>query len=100
MPAAHRLVSHLQQQHQLRVVDVNGDVERRLVKLAQCMDVSAVLQQRLRHRLVAVLRRPVQRRHLQHVLGVDVGTALRDKGRRKLRLGSGGQLTCCHSCPS
>lgn len=71
------LVSHLQQQHELRVVDVDGNVERRLVELAECVDVGAVLQQRLRHRLVAVLRRPVQRCHLQHVFGVDVGATLR-----------------------
>lgn len=70
---------HLQQQHELCVVDVDGDVEGRLVKLAECVDVCAVLQQRLRHPLVAVLRRPVQRRHLQHVLGVDVSAALREK---------------------
>lgn len=83
MPAAHRLVSHLQQQHELRVVNVDGDVERRLVELAERMDVGAVLQQRLRHCLVAVLRCPVQRRHLQHVLGVDVGAALRDDGEEE-----------------
>lgn len=73
-------MSHLQQQHELCVVDVNGDVEWRLVKLAERVNIGAVLQQSLRHRLVAVLCCPVQRCHLQHVLGVDVGAALRDKG--------------------
>lgn len=77
-PAAHCLVSYLQQEHELRVMDVDGDVKRRLVELAECVDVCAVLQQRLCHRLVAMLRRPVQCRHLQHVLGVDVSTALRE----------------------
>lgn len=78
-------MSHLQQQHELRVVDVDGDVKRSLVKFAERVHVGTMLQQRLRHRLVAVLRRPVQRSHLQHVLGVDVGAAL-EKREGKERL--------------
>ena len=72
--------SHLQQQHQLRVLDVHGDVKRRLVKLAERVHVSAVLDECLCDPVVSVLGRPVKSRHLQHVFGVDVSAAL-EKGR-------------------
>lgn len=70
--------SHLQQQHQLRVLDVDGDVERRLVKLTERVHVSSVFDEGLGHAVMTVLRRPVKSRHLQHVFGVDVGAALKD----------------------
>lgn len=70
--------SHLQQQHQLRVLDVDGDVERRLVKLTERVHVGSVFDEGLGHAVMTVLRRPVKSRHLQHVFGVDVGAALKD----------------------
>lgn len=36
------ILSHLQQQHQLRVLDVDGDVERRLVELTERVHVGSV----------------------------------------------------------
>lgn len=68
--------SYLQQQHQLRVLDVHGDVKWRLVKLAERVHVSAVLDECFRDSVVSVLRRPVKSRHLQHVFGVDVSATL------------------------
>lgn len=73
--------SHLQQQHQLCVLDVDGDVERRLVELTESVHVGAVLDESLGDTVMAVLCRPVKRGHLQHVFGVDVGTALKVKHR-------------------
>lgn len=87
-----RTSAHLQQQHQLRVLDVHGDVERRLVELAESVNVGAVLDERLGHAVMAVLRRPVKRRHLQHVFGVDVGAALEVKRRNSSNNSSGGSF--------
>lgn len=71
-------LSHLQQQHQLRILDVDGNVERRLVKLTERVHVGSVFDEGLGHAVMTVLRRPVKSRHLQHVFGVDVGAALKD----------------------
>lgn len=73
------ILSHLQQQHQLRVLDVDGDVERRLVELTERVHVGSVFDERLGDAVVTVLRCPVQSRHLQHVFGVDVCAALKDR---------------------
>lgn len=69
--------SHLQHQHQLRVLDVGCDVEWRLFEFAARVDVGAVFDEGVAHAVVAVLRRPMESRHLQHVFGVDVRTALK-----------------------
>lgn len=73
--------SYLQQQHQLGVLDVNGDVKRRLVKLAERVHVSAVFDERFCDSVMSVLCRPVKSRHLQHVFGVDISAALRRERR-------------------
>lgn len=67
----------LQQQHQLCVLDVQSDVERRLVEFAARVHVGAVFDEGVAHAVVSVLRRPMQGRHLQHVFGVDVRAALK-----------------------
>lgn len=71
------MCSYLQQQHQLRVLDVNGDVERRLFKLAERVHVGAVFDERFCHAVMSVLCRPMKSRHLQHVFGVDVSATLK-----------------------
>lgn len=76
-PPQGKTLSYLQQQHQLGVLGVGGDVERRLVELTERVHVSSVFDEGLCHAVVSVLRRPVQSRHLQHVFGVDVCAALK-----------------------
>lgn len=71
------MLSHLQQEHQLRVLGVGGDVKRCLVELTERVHISSVLDERLGHAVVPVLSCPVQGCHLQHVFGIDVCTALK-----------------------
>lgn len=71
------MLSYLQEQHQLCVLGVGSDVERRLVELTERVHVSSVFDEGLGHTVVPMLCCPVQSSHLQHVFGVDVCTALK-----------------------
>lgn len=58
------MTSHLQEIGELRVLDVEGNVEGRFVKLAECMNIGSVFDEQLSNTMVSVLSGPVQRRHL------------------------------------
>lgn len=57
----------VQQAHEARRARAQRQAARRLAELAARARVGAGRQQRARRRLVPARRRPVQRRHLQHV---------------------------------
>lgn len=65
-----RVSVHLQDLGQLVAAVVQCDVQRVFAELALRVNVGSEAQQQLHHVSVAVLHGPVQRAHLQHVLGV------------------------------
>lgn len=70
------ITSHLQEIGEFCMLDVEGDVEGRLVELAERVDVGSVFEEYLSNVVVSVLSGPVQRRHLQHVFSVHVRAVL------------------------
>ncbi|KAG7274855.1 hypothetical protein CRUP_012339 [Coryphaenoides rupestris] len=56
-PVSHHMLDG--RDHQLGVAGIHGDVERRLVKLAERVDIGAMLQEQLGGTAVPVLRRPL-----------------------------------------
>ncbi len=58
---------------------VDRDIKSWFVKLAEGVYISTMFDQQLCDVVMAVLGCPMKSRHLQHVLGIDVGTTLKHK---------------------
>lgn len=69
----------LQENQDLSIVFLQGYVKSRFLKLAKSMDVGSIFDQQLYNVSMVVLCGPVQSCHLQHVLGIHIGTILSQK---------------------